>query len=326
MRFTLVLTALACANAGFFSQGSVADLRAKFEKIGYDVTENGHLREDLFDSWSTPELKSWLEYHNIDFGKSDSNSVLLAKAKENTNTLLEDLRELFDAPPPSEKIISKGKEYYDQAKDALLNSWSDSKLAEFLKARQVELPAAPTHEQLVALAETSRQKLVDTKNSVSRFWFDSWSYDDLKNQLEKLQQSTEGSRQVLADRLSSEYENLKDAWAKGKTEGNKQAQEFLESAAKWRDATFDNWSADDLKEYLKGFGPAEPTTTDKLIADAKAKWNYFVYGEPPTAQEQVAAKIKKTAYSIKGVEDSLFGRFVRHVAGYKDRFFNKEEL
>lgn len=297
----MVLGLLTPAVLGSFFESSAGQrVSAQIEQLGDKFLDaKGRVSDAVFDSWSKDDLEAWLKSHEIDFEDS------LEAAKENKDLLLADISGKADSVGDSvgdagQKILSKGKEYYESLAENVVELWNDNKLLEYIHERGIKEPAEYTHDQLVKLAQSAKDKLPEMPDGhFSRNWFSGWSRDDLAAALKSTGQSIEGSRKELVDRVYAVYT---DAFAKGQDAGNK-AQKSAESVGKkaqksaeavgsdlqssfmhWKEATFDKWSLEDLKEYCSDFSDEVGTKRDELIAQAKANYNQVAKDLRPKIQ------------------------------------------
>lgn len=279
MRFFVLLGLLTPAVlASFFDTDAGKRVSAHLEQLGDAVIDvKGQLSDNVFDSWSKEDLEAWLQSHNIEFEDS------LEAAKEHKDLLFEDFTAKADSVGDSvgdagQKILSKGKEYYESLAENVVELWNDNKLLEYIHERGIKEPAEYTHDQLVKLAQSAKDNMPEMPNGhFSRNWFSGWSRDDLTDALKKAGHSIEGSRKELVDRVYNVYT---DAFSKGQEVGEK-AQKNAEtinndvqsSFMHWKEATFDKWSLDDLKEYCSDFSDEVASKRDDLVAQAKANYD-----------------------------------------------------
>lgn len=293
MRF---LTILAAAQAAVFLEESHADkIKQNLESIGYEVLDTtGHVKAAVIESWDPDSLREWVKAHGLTVPQTSEE--LLAIATENRDLLLQDIKDYATAGHlTSTAILDKGKEFYESAASTLGEYWSDSRLKDFLDARGIQLPEVPSREQLLEKISQFRESLPTVP--AGKFWFDSWSKDELAETLGALGENIEGTRKELAERLW-------DSYHEGLKEGQQKSRDLFKKLDKWRSAySFDKWSVDDLKEYLSEFGGQVQGTKDELVASARESYNEFVYGSKKEPLKHRLNRQAHDAFSI--VKESL---------------------
>lgn len=185
------------------------------------------------------------------------------------------------ASEAGEKFLSKGKEFYESAAESVVELWSNNKLLEYIHERGIKEPASYTHDQLVKLAQSAKDRVPDMPGGhFGRNWFSSWSRDDLSSALKKAGQDIEGTRKQLVDRVYAVYTDAfnkgADAGKKVEKDGKKMNRDLQAHLMQWKEATFDKWSVEDLKEYVSEFSDDAASKRDDLVAQAKAHHAYYV--------------------------------------------------
>lgn len=256
------------------------------------VDSAGNIKNDVFNSWSTENLKQWLVYHKvkIDDKVADNRDELLKLAKKQVNYLKDDVNWYLEyAKKKSSRFISKTPEYaasvWDQTVSKLGNlffhfkgktddaindtflvgieNWSRDRLKTYLDVRGVKYHFLSTNNELRRLAVENRnkplRKLQDNYNKLT----EGLTYDNVKNwaqdKADKVQDSDAyNSVSSSIDTLSKDTQN----WANDFTK-------------KWSDS-LSSWSVDDLKNYVKSFGvDTSSLTKDDLVKQARLKTELF---------------------------------------------------
>ncbi|MBQ5153903.1 hypothetical protein EGM85_11665 [Macrococcus caseolyticus] len=284
-------------------------IKANLESIGYEVFDSaGLVKDSVFESLDPATIKDWLEAHVV----VDATQQTIDTAKQHKDWLLEDIKDYAaQSQDFSTKILNKGREYYaDQSKEAsnyLWSKWSDSKLKEFLDARGVPVPQKYTRDQLVALVARSKYNSPINFNGPSgKYWFDSWTRDELVKKLQSVGESIEGTRKELSERVYSSYSKAYDL---GKKQGGQTADSVKETVDGWKEATadsFQSWSIDDLKDYLAEFGSEVSGTKDSLVSAAKSNYYYFVHGKEPP--KTITQHITHHLYGLRSRFQSYFSK------------------
>lgn len=348
-----LFTVLSPALGSLFFQESKADrIKNNLNSIGYEVLDSaGLVKDSVIESLDPESLKDWLEAHGV----TDAASQTVETAKQHKDWLLEDIRDYAEYSQDfASALLSKGKEFFsgkaDELSDAVFNTWSDSRVKEFLDARGVNVPQGSSRNELNALAARFKHSLpVNVNGPAGQFWFDGWSREELVKKLEEAGESIEGSRKELAQRVHKLYV---DSYNSGKVEGEKAAEhigsrveDLKEEGSKvaseaaehvatayedvkehgdhaahkigsklseWRDATadsFNSWSLDDLREYVREFGVDVADTKDKLVEAARYHYHYFTKGQAPpqTTYEKIKAHLSNTKSTVLGYLGKIVG-------------------
>lgn len=292
----------------FFEDSHSDKIKAKLSTIGYEVLDTaGLVKDSVIESFDKESIDDWLAAHGV----YDAGNQFLEVAKEHRDWLLEDISDYAKSGnEEAAKFLSKGKEFYTEkstdASNAIWNAWSDSKLKEFLDSRGIDVPQYFTREYLLDLV--SRAK-ANAPTDLGLHWFDGWSREELAVKLKELDESIEGTREELADRL---YKSYTSSFENGKEEGAKAAEVLAQKLGEWKEATvetFNSWNVEDLKEYLQGFGADVAQTKDALVESAKNNYNYFVYGEvkPQGLLESIKFRAQKAGSGLRNYVAKFWG-------------------
>jgi hypothetical protein len=157
----------------------------------------------------------------------------------------------------------------DEAFDAALNSWSETRLKSFLDARGVPVPQNGKIDELRAAVRHNAHK-AKVHAGFSDSVFDAWSTEQLQEWLGK---KAKGTRDEL---IASAKKNYATASAKG----GDQWSSLTAQGAKATGYLFDSWSDSDLKSFLDSYGVPVPqgSKRNELIAAARRNARYFTQG------------------------------------------------
>lgn len=230
----------------------------------------------LYESWSDSDLKKWLDERGYKVPNHTPRDQLIASVRRN-----------------SRLASVKGQYYADNVKntvsDAVFDSWSESKLKEFLDKNGVKVPQGSKKNELLALARRNKayytgdnlsasassgyntatsyagekaSEATDTASYYSQVGFDklieSWSDTRLKAYLD--------SRGIPVPQNGKRDELL----AKVRLNSHKAKTGF----GAW---TFDTWTYDNLKNWLEARGQdvsaSGAATRDELYSSAQAYYN-----------------------------------------------------
>ncbi|KAI5858580.1 putative MSC1 protein [Tricharina praecox] len=247
----------------------------------------------LYESWSESDLKRWLDEHGYPAPQPSSRDKLIAAVRRNSR--------LASVKAAKDKESTK-----KSVSDAVFNSWSDSKLKEFLDTHNVKVPQGSTRNELIALARRNKayysgesaassissaasaatsvvgdkaSKATDTANYYGQVAFDKvieqWSDTRLKAYLD--------SRGVPVPQASKRDELL----AKVRLHKHKAATGY----GAW---TFDTWTKENLRAWLEARGQKvsnnAAASRDQLYASATE-----YYSSASRSAVSAAAEASKTA-------------------------------
>lgn len=146
------------------------------------------LSEELFNAWSDSKLKEFLDEHNVRVPQGSKRNELIALARKHRAYLVDQAASASAAA--SEAIgaatTKAGNEYAratDDAKlkaddefQAVVKTWSDSRLKAFLDARGVPVPQSGKRDEIIAKVRASAHKAAGGWNEYN---FDTWDKEHL---------------------------------------------------------------------------------------------------------------------------------------------------
>jgi hypothetical protein len=178
----------------------------------------------------------------------------------------------------------------DDAFDAALSSWSETRLKAFLDARGVPVPQDGKLDELRATVRHNAHK-AKVHAGFSDSVFDTWSTEQLQEWIGK---KAKGSRDDL---VASAKKNYASASKKGGSEWAS----LTAQGAKATGYLFDSWSDSDLKSFLDTYGVPVPqgSKRNELIAAARRNSRYFTQG-PDWYSTGLIAQVQ--GYVNQGIE------------------------
>ena len=248
------------------------------------------LTDLIIDTWGDSQLKSWLDEKGIKVPQGSKRNELQALVRKNRAAFVSTASDVSASAASAfgaatSKAGNEGAKATDDAQlkaqhgfDAVVGTWSDSKLKEFLDARGVPAPQGGKRDELLAKVRLHKHKAL---SGYSAWTFDTWTTENLKNWL--TQQNHKAAKKSSASR--SELEKAaKDAFSSASKSGGSNyasATNYLSKATGTaKSSTFDTWSDSDLKSFLDTYGIPnyQGSKTNDLKAEAKKHWTYFYYG------------------------------------------------
>jgi hypothetical protein len=178
----------------------------------------------------------------------------------------------------------------DDAFDAAISSWSDTRLKAFLDARGVPVPQDGKIDEIRAAVRHNAHK-AKVHAGFSDSVFDSWNTEQLQEWLGK---KAKGTRDDL---IASAKKNYASASSKGGSEWAS----VTAQGAKATGYLFDTWTDSDLKSFLDSYGVPVPqgSKRNELIAAARRNSRYYSQG-PDWYSTGIVAQIH--SYLNEGIE------------------------
>ncbi|EAW09627.1 double-strand break repair enhancer MSC1 [Aspergillus clavatus NRRL 1] len=252
------------------------------------------LSEALFNAWSDSDLKKFLDEHNVKVPQGSKRNELIALARKHRASLVSQASVASETASQSVTELigaatSKAGNQYARATDdatlkaqdafdAAVESWSDSRLKAYLDARGVPVPQASKRDELLAKVRLNKHKAA---TGWTAWTFDTWNTEQLKKYLSSLNAKAAHRADVTRDEL---LKQAQDAYAKASKSGGvnlASATSYMAQATDAaKDTTFDTWSHSELKAYLDSYGiPVyQGSGVNELRAAARRNSQYFRYG------------------------------------------------
>lgn len=151
------------------------------------------LSDALFNAWSDSELKKFLDEHGVKVPQGSKRNELIALARKNRASLLSSASSVSSvasataASAYGAATSKAGNEYaratddaqlkVEDAFDAVIEKWSDSRLKAFLDARGIPAPQNSKRDELLAKVRRHKHKAATGYNA---WTFDTWTIENLK--------------------------------------------------------------------------------------------------------------------------------------------------
>lgn len=261
------------------------------------------ISDAILDSWDDSQIKAWADKNGIKVPHGSKRAELLAIARKHRAQLTGDTAahtagKAADAAKASAASAygaastSAGNAFAratddaqlkaQEAFDAAVGKWSETRLKAYLDARGVPVPQNGKKDDLLAAVRKHSHKASTGYNA---WTYDTWTYDNLKNWLLK---SGDKQAKVAAEKADATREDLvkaaQEQYASASATGGNVYASVTSYLAKQTDAAkdnaFDTWSDSDLKAYLDSYGVPVPqnSKTDELKAYARKQATYFRHG------------------------------------------------
>ena len=145
------------------------------------------LSDAVFDAWSDSQIKEWADKNGIKVPQGSKRNELLALARKHRNSLTGN-NVVSSASSAFGAATTKAGNQFAQATDdaqlksedafnAAVGTWSDSRLKAFLDARGVPVPQAGKKDELIKQVRLNKHKAA---TGYSAWTFDTWTTENLK--------------------------------------------------------------------------------------------------------------------------------------------------
>lgn len=258
------------------------------------------LSDALLDAWSESQIKEWADKHGIKVPQGANRHELVALARKHRDSLL-DVSPISSASSAYHAATTKAGNEYSRATDgasakagdafdAVLGTWSETRLKAFLDARGVPVPQHGKRDELVAAARLHQHKAA---SGWSAWTFDTWTTENLRKWLST--QNNKAAKKAGATREELLKQAQDSYYRASKSGGSNYASvtSYLAAATdSAKQSTFDTWTDSELKAYLDSYGVTgyEKSTTEELREAARRNANYFRYGTS-TPQAGIFARL-----------------------------------
>uniref|UniRef100_A0A8H7N6Y9 Meiotic sister chromatid recombination protein 1 n=1 Tax=Bionectria ochroleuca TaxID=29856 RepID=A0A8H7N6Y9_BIOOC len=266
------------------------------------------LTDIIIDAWSESQLKAFCDKNAIPVPQGTKANELRALVRKHRAAILGDTvassaSSAFGAATSNvqneyakatDRVYLAAESVFDDA----VGVWSESRLKAYLDARGVPVPHGSTTDELRALVRKNTHKAA---SGWSAWTFDDFSYDNLKNYLQK---NGDAAAKKAAEKKDATRDELvsaaQSAYASASTAGGNtyaSATSYLASATEAaKSNAFDTWTESDLKAYLDSYGiPVhQGTKIEELKAMARKQSTFFKYGTS-TPSETLFAKVEESA-------------------------------
>ena len=115
----------------------------------------------LYESWSESDLKQFLDERGIPVPQPTTRDKLVASVRRNSRLASVNLQQ------SAASISSSAAAAEQSLSDALLDSWSDSKIKQWADENGIKVPQGSKRNELIALARKHRASIIGKASSVS---------------------------------------------------------------------------------------------------------------------------------------------------------------
>ncbi|EHY53547.1 hypothetical protein HRR83_003753 [Exophiala dermatitidis] len=231
----------------------------------------------LYSTWSESDLKEWLDERGIPAPQPTTRDKLIAQVRRHARQASLNASNAASAASASYSSgISQASKSAASAQaslsDALFDAWSDSQLKEFLDSHGVPVPQGSKKNELIALARKHRKQAEKSASSISGHVSGSAASaygaatSSAGNEFAK---ATDDAALKAEDAFNKAIESWSESRLKAYLDargvpvpqGSKRDELLAQvrlnkhkAATGWSAWTFDTWTLDNLKNYLRAHG------------------------------------------------------------------------
>ncbi|KAL1879699.1 hypothetical protein VTK73DRAFT_6874 [Phialemonium thermophilum] len=262
----------------------------------------------LYDTWTESDLKEWLDTYGFPVPQPTTRDKLIASVRRNSR--LASLK----AKEQSASASSSAQAAYQTLTDKLIDAWDETQLKQFCDTHGISVPQGSKANQIRALVRKHRAEILgDTSASASSAYGAATS-----NVGEQYARATDKASKAAQDAFNEAV----DSWSESRLKGYLDARGIpvphaskkdelralvrknsYKAANGWNAWTFDDFSYENLKDYLASSGDAAAkkvseksgATRDELLAAAKS-----AYASASSAGDSTYASV--TSYLAKATD------------------------
>jgi len=267
----------------------LAKIRQNYDQIAAKVGETvSYPGNWLYDTWTESDLKEWLDTHGVPAPQPTTRDKLIASVRRNSRlAYLKTQEQQASATASAQKA-------YATLTDKLIDAWGESQLKEFCDTHNIPVPQGTKTQQLRALVRKHRSEILDNASSASASAASAYGAATSKagnTYAQATDKASIASQEAFNEAVNTWSESRLKAYleARGVPVPHKSKTDELralvrknahQAASGWTAWTFDDWSYENLKNYLASSGDATAkkvseksgATRDELLAAAQSAY------------------------------------------------------
>ncbi|KAF7545436.1 hypothetical protein G7Z17_g9184 [Cylindrodendrum hubeiense] len=241
----------------------------------------------LYETWSESDLKDWLDTRGFPVPQPTTRDKLIASVRRNSRLAY------LKAQDQAASATASAQSAYATLTDMIIDAWGESQLKEFCDKNSISVPQGTKANELRALVRKHRAAILgDTVAGQASSAFGA-ATSNAQNQYAKATDSASLAAQDAFDRTVSAWSDTRlkaylDARGIPVPQGSKKNElEALvrkhshKAATGWSAWTFDDFTYDNLKNYLVQNGDAiakkvaekKDSTRDELVSAAQSAYS-----------------------------------------------------
>ncbi|KAL8665093.1 MAG: hypothetical protein Q9202_002493 [Teloschistes flavicans] len=235
----------------------IATARSNFESIAKKTKQTALYPGDwLYETWSESDLKEFLDERGVPVPQPSTRDKLIASVRRNSRL------SAITAKDTAASASASAKAAKESLSDALLDSWSDSKIKEWADSNGIKVPQGSKRNELIALARKHRDTLTGDKVASSASSAFGAATSNAQNQYAKATddaslKSEDAFNQAVGAWSESRLKAFLDARGVPVPQGGKKDELIKQvrlnkhkAASGYSAWTFDTWTAENLKKWL----------------------------------------------------------------------------
>lgn len=262
--------------------------RSSYEAVAKKAGQTAAYPGDwLYESWSDSDLKSWLDTNGFPAPQPSNRDKLIASVRRNSRLAY------LKVQDQAASATASAQTAYATLTDMIIDAWSESQLKEFCDKNAIPVPQGTKMNELRALVRKNRADILgDNVASKASKGFGA-ATSNAQNQYAKATDSASLAAQDAFNSAASLWSETRlkaylDARGIPVPQGSKK-EELVALARKhghkassgWTAWTFDDFSYDNLRNYLVKNGDAtakkaaakKDATRDELVAAAQSAYS-----------------------------------------------------
>ncbi|KAK2614880.1 hypothetical protein N8I77_001671 [Diaporthe amygdali] len=298
--------------------------RSNYETIAQKAGEAASYPGDwLYETWTESDLKEWLDTHGFPAPQPSTRDKLIASVRRNSRlAYLKSQEQLASA-------TSSAQAAYATLTDQLIDAWGESQLKEFADKNGIPVPQGTKLNELRALVRKNRAEILgDTVSGTAASAFGA-ATSQAGNQYAK---ATNDASLAVQEAFNTAIDSWSDTRLKGYLDARgvpvphasktdelralvrKNYHKASTGLSAW---TFDDFSIDNLKDYLKANGDAAAkktadksgATRDELVSAAQSAYasassaGGSTYASATSYLTQATDTARKTAFDTWSESD-----------------------
>lgn len=271
-------------------QKARAAYEAAAQKAGETIAYPGNW---LYDTWTESDLKEWLDTHGIPAPQPTTRDKLIASVRRNSRLAY------LKAQEQQASASASAQKAYATLTDKLIDAWGESQLKEFCDKNNIPVPQGTKLNQLRALVRKHRAELLGDSVSASGASAYGAATSKAGNAYAKVTDTAAQATDKASIAAQEAFNEAVGTWTESRLKGYLDARGIpvphgsktdelralvrknaYKASTGWSAWTFDDWTYDNLKNYLVNSGDAAAKTAaektgatrDELLAAAQSAY------------------------------------------------------
>lgn len=237
--------------------------RQSYESAAKKIGETSQYPGDwLYETWTESDLKEWLDTHGLPAPQPSSRDKLIASVRRNSRLAY------LKAQAQATSATASAQAAYATLTDMIIDAWGESQLKDFCDKNGISVPQGTKVNELRALVRKHRAEILGDTAAASASSAFGAATSNAQNQYAQATDSASLAAQHAFNQAADTWSDSRmkaylDARGVPIPQGsNKNELQALvrkhahKAASGWNAWTFDDFSYDNLKDYLSKHGDA----------------------------------------------------------------------